>query len=146
MAAQYSGWVGQCAEKSGSHFFHWVLIDLDPQSGPIRAGEFSDGVTARGKSGPQAPRGTRQGLNDYTIWFANDEAMKGDYYGYDGPCPPWNDSIVHRYRFSLYALDVQTCPVGESFRGAELLQAIQPHVLGSARITGVYSLNPAVKT
>lgn len=52
----------------------------------------------------------------------------------DVPCKP--DDVM----------DVQICPVGESFRGAELLQAIQPHVLGSARITGVYSLNPAVKT
>jgi hypothetical protein len=26
-------------------------------------------------------RGTRQGINDYTHWFANDENMKGDYFG-----------------------------------------------------------------
>ena len=32
--------------------------------------------------------------------------MFGDYYGYDGPCPPWNDELVHRYVFTLYALDV----------------------------------------
>lgn len=33
-------------------FYHWVLVDLDPKSASIRAGEFSDGVTARGKKGP----------------------------------------------------------------------------------------------
>ena len=87
-------------------FFHWVLVDLDPQSGPIAAGEFSDGVTPRGKAGPQAPRGARQGVNDYTMWFASDGDMSGDYFGYDGPCPPWNDSIVHHYVFTVYALDV----------------------------------------
>src|SRR5918911_509902 len=48
-------------------FFHWVLVDLDPHSGPIRAGEFSDRVTPHGKAGPQAPRGARHGLNDYTL-------------------------------------------------------------------------------
>ena len=32
--------------------------------------------------------------------------MSGDYFGYDGPCPPWNDSIVHHYVFTVYALDV----------------------------------------
>ena len=126
-------------------FYHWVLVDLDPKSGGIKAGEFSDGVTARGKKGPDGPRGTRQGVNDYTMWFANDKDMAGDSFGYDGPCPPWTDSIVHRYVFTLYALGVQTCPVDGAFRGPELLQAIKPHVLGSARLTGTYSLNPAVK-
>lgn len=127
-------------------FYHWLLLDLKPEAGPIREGEFSNGVTAGGKSGPAGARGTRQGVNDYTAWFSGDRDMAGDYYGYDGPCPPWNDSIVHRYVFTLYALDVETCPVGESIRGAQLLKAIQPHVLGSAKISGAYSLNPAVKT
>ncbi len=60
----------------------------------------------KGKPGPAAPNGTRHGLNDYTKWFAGDEKMRGDYYGYDGPCPPWNDLRLHRYVFTLYALDV----------------------------------------
>jgi len=125
-------------------FFHWVLVDLNPQSGPIAAGEFSTGVTTRGKSGPQAARGTRQGLNDYTMWFASDNDMKGDYYGYDGPCPPWNDSIPHHYVFTLYALDVEQLAVTGAFRGPDALNAMKGHVLGEAKITGVYSLNPAV--
>jgi Raf kinase inhibitor-like YbhB/YbcL family protein len=123
-------------------FFHWVLVDLDPHSGPIRAGEFSDGVTPRGKTGPQGPRGTRQGINDYTMWFAGDEAMKGDYYGYDGPCPPWNDLIAHHYVFTLYAVDLAQLPVNGTFRGADVLNAMKGHVLGEAKLTGVYSLNP----
>lgn len=125
-------------------FFHWVLVDLDPQSGPIRAGEFSDGVTARGKTGPQGPRGTRQGINDYTDWFASDDTMKGDYYGYDGPCPPWNDTIPHHYVFTLYALDVPQLGVSGTFRGLEALNAMKGHVLEEAKLTGVYSLNPDV--
>ena len=87
-------------------FFHWVLVDLPPDTPPIARGEFSDGVTARGKPGPHAPRGARQGINDYTGWFAGDKDMAGNYFGYDGPCPPWNDAIPHRYVFTLYALDV----------------------------------------
>jgi Raf kinase inhibitor-like YbhB/YbcL family protein len=125
-------------------FFHWVLVDLDPHSGPIRAGEFSDGVTTRGKAGPQAPRGTRQGINDYTTWFAGDGDMKGDYYGYDGPCPPWNDSIPHHYVFTLYAIDLAQLPVNGTFRGPDVLNAMKGHVLGEARLTGVYSLNAEV--
>ena len=127
-------------------FFHWLLVDLKPFEKPIAEGEFSNGVTARGKPGPQAPRGARQGLNDYTSWFASDAEMKGDYYGYDGPCPPWNDTIVHHYVFTLYALDIEKCPLPDGFRGATLLSAIKGHILDNARITGVYTLNLSVKT
>jgi phosphatidylethanolamine-binding protein (PEBP) family uncharacterized protein len=52
---------------------------------------------------------------------------------------------VHHYVFTLYALDVEACPVEGAFRGPELLKAIEGHVLGSAALTGRYSLNPAVK-
>ena len=125
-------------------FFHWVLVDLNPFGDPILEGEFSSGVTAKGKPGPQAPRGARQGVNDYSKWFAGDPAMAGDYYGYDGPCPPWNDSIVHRYVFTLYALDVRNCPATGRFTGPDVLQAIKGHVLDSAVLTGKYSLNLAL--
>ena len=134
------------AELPRIDFFHWVLVDIDPAFGHINAGEFSNGVTARGKAGPKAPRGTRQGVNDYTLWFASDKDMSGDYHGYDGPCPPWNDSIVHHYVFTLYALDVATCAVSGAFTGGDVRAAIKGHVLGEAKITGLYSLNPEVKT
>jgi Raf kinase inhibitor-like YbhB/YbcL family protein len=126
-------------------FYHWVLVDLDPNSGPIQAGEFSDGVSARGKTGPGGPRGTRQGVNDYTLWFASDKDMSGNYFGYDGPCPPWNDTIPHHYVFTLYALDVAKCGVSGTFKGADVLAAVKGHTLAQARLTGVYSLNPDVK-
>ncbi|MCC7485012.1 MAG: YbhB/YbcL family Raf kinase inhibitor-like protein [Burkholderiales bacterium] len=126
-------------------FHHWVLVDLAPGSGSLAAGEFSDGVTARGKPGPEGPRGTRQGINDYTKWFASDRNMAGDYHGYDGPCPPWNDEIPHHYVFTLYALDVTRCGVSGRFTGPEVLAAIRGHVLGQAALTGVYALNPRVR-
>lgn len=127
------------------NFCHWVLIDMPASGSPIRDGEFSSGVTAKGKSGPLAPRATRQGINDYSAWFANDKDMAGDYFGYDGPCPPWNDSIVHHYVFTLFALDVEKCPVQRKFHAPDVLKAIKGHVLGTAKLTGLYSLNPAVK-
>ena len=127
------------------NFCHWILVDMPASGSPIRDGEFSGEVKPKGKSGPIAPRSTRQGLNDYTAWFANDENMKGDYFGYDGPCPPWNDTIPHHYIFTLFALDIPNCPVKRKFTAAEVLKEIKGHVLGSANITGLYSLNPAVK-
>ena len=125
-------------------FYHWVLVDLHPRAGFLGAGAFSGGITPRGKSGPDAPHGTRQGLNDYTKWFAGDAQMAGDYFGYDGPCPPWNDEIVHHYHFTLYALDVERCPVEGTFEGPAVLAAIEGHVLGQASIVGTFTLNPAV--
>jgi len=127
------------------NFYHWVLVDLPANSASIKAGEFSDAVTPRGKQGPEGPRGTRQGTNDYTMWFASDKDMAGGYFGYDGPCPPWNDTISHHYLFTLYALDIDKCPVSGTFKGPDVLDAIRGHVLGQATLTGVYSLNPDVK-
>src|SRR5688572_25812255 len=115
-----------------AEFFHWTLVDLPPDSAAIAEGEFSRGVTARGKPGPASARGTRAGLNDYTGWFAGDPDMEGQYFGYDGPCPPWNDSRVHHYRFRLLALDVPRCPVDGIFTGPQVLAAVKGHVLGEA--------------
>jgi Raf kinase inhibitor-like YbhB/YbcL family protein len=126
-------------------FFHWVLIELAPDTPPLARGEFSRGVTPRGKPGPDAPRGARQGRNDYTGWFAADKDMAGSYYGYDGPCPPWNDERVHHYTFTLYALDVPRLELGAAFSGKEAREAMQGHVLAQVTLTGVYSLNPSVR-
>jgi Raf kinase inhibitor-like YbhB/YbcL family protein len=126
-------------------FHHWVLIDLPADTPPIRRGEFSNGVSARGKAGPGADRGARQGLNDYTGWFATDKDMAGNYFGYDGPCPPWNDALRHRYVFTLYALDVPHLDVHGNFGGADVLAALAGHVLAQDSVTGLYTLNPAVR-
>lgn len=125
-------------------FFHWVLVDIPAAFDGLAEGAHSDGITARGKAGPDAGGGMRHGLNNYTDWFAGDDDMEGQYFGYDGPCPPWNDSLVHHYVFTLYALDVDRCPLEGTFGGDDVREAIAPHVLGQASITGVYSLNPDV--
>jgi Raf kinase inhibitor-like YbhB/YbcL family protein len=123
-------------------FYHWVLVDLPADCRSVAAGSHSDGVTPKGKPGPSAPGGARHGINDYTAWFAGDPDMAGDYYGYDGPCPPWNDSIVHHYVFTVYALDVEQLPVQGRFTGPDALKAINEHSLGQASITGTFTLNP----
>jgi Raf kinase inhibitor-like YbhB/YbcL family protein len=123
-------------------FYHWLLVDLAPDASPLEEGEFSDGVTPGGKSTASGPRGTRQGLNGYTQWFAGDPEMAGSYYGYDGPGPPWNDERIHRYQFTLYALDLDRCPVPEGFDAEALLSAIRGHVLGQAQTIGTYAIYP----
>jgi len=122
-------------------FFHWVLVDLPPTLPEIAEGEFSRGFTARGKPGPAALHGARQGLNDYTGWFAADAHRAGNYFGYDGPFPPFNDSLVHHYVFTLYALDLPRLPLEGTFNGAQVREAIAGHVLGAATHSGTYTLN-----
>ena len=127
------------------NFFHWLLVDLPATTLQIRPGEFASGVKPRGKPGPESLYGTRQGLNDYTAWFASDKEMAGNYFGYDGPCPPWNDTIPHHYIFTVYALDIARCPVAGAFKGPEVLEAIKGHVIAQAALTGLYTLNPNLK-
>ena len=128
-----------------TQFHHWVVVDIPPSVSEIREGACSDGIVARGKQAPAGPTGSRQGLNDYTSWFSADKDMSGQYFGYDGPCPPWNDELLHHYHFVLYATALARCPVEGAFTGQQVEQAIAGHVLAEARLTGTYSLNPALR-
>lgn len=123
-------------------FVHWVMADIPADCRGLAAGACSDGISARGKPEPAGPAGSRQGLNDYTGWFAGDAEMAGDYLGYDGPCPPFNDAIEHRYFFRLFALDVAQLDLQARFCAADVQRAMQGHVLDEALIHGRYSLNP----
>ena len=122
-------------------FFHWVLVDLPAGPGVLTEGEFSRGFTARGKPGPAARGNARHGLNDYTNWFAADAAMAGNYFGYDGPFPPFNDSLIHHYVFPLYAVALPRLPLEGVFTGAQVRAAMAGHVLAEATLSGTYTLN-----
>lgn len=131
-------------EQPRGDFVHWVAADIPADIVEIAAGSCSDGVTPRGKQDPPGLRGARQGLNDYTGWFAGDAEMGGDYRGYDGPYPPFNDLRMHRYFFRLFALDVERLELPERFTAADVHRAMHGHLLGEAALHGTYSLNPAV--
>lgn len=124
-------------------FTHWVLVDIDPARGSIEAGADSDAVTPRGKPGGATGVGVR-GRNDYTGFFAGDTVMGGVYHGYDGPCPPWNDERLHRYIFTLYAVDQDSLALGANFTRKDVLTALQGHTLAMPSWTGTYTLNPAL--
>jgi len=68
------------------------------------------------------PSGTRDGLND---WRRT---------GYGGPCPPIGR---HRYFFKLYALDIVLPDLSKPSK-AELLKAMEGHVVGTAELVGTY--------
>lgn len=124
-----------------AEFSHWVLVDIPATATAIAEGADSDGVVAHGKPVGPTPHGVR-GRNDYTSWFAGDATMAGTYGGYDGPCPPWNDELVHHYTFTVVALDVASLGLSGDFGVAEARAAMEGHVLDSASVTGTYTLNP----
>jgi len=121
-------------------FFHAVLVDLPPDLAGLAEGEWGRGFTPRGKPA-QGVHGAREGINDFSRWFANDAALAGQYHGYDGPFPPFNDSLVHHYLFTLYALSVARLPVLEPFTGTQVREALAGLVLDAATLSGTYTLN-----
>ena len=131
------------ADLARIDFFHWVLVNIPHDVNSIEEGAASQAVVPGGKPYGPSEIGL-SGINDYTAWFAGDADMEGHYGAYDGPCPPWNDSILHHYHFDLYALDTAKLEVSDTFDGREALKAIEGHVLAKARYTGTYSMNPQV--
>lgn len=127
------------ADLPRQDFVHWVLVDIPADCSSIAAGSCSEGVIRGGKQQPPGPAGSVQGINDYGAFMGD-----GDYYGYDGPCPPWNDERLHHYDFRLYALDCPSLGLAGRFSAGEARQAMQGHVLAEAVWTGSYSLNPAL--
>lgn len=127
-------------DQPRQEFIHWVMADIPAELLTIAAGSCADGVVTGGRKNPPGPAGSRQGVNDYT-GFVGD----GDYFGYDGPCPPWNDERVHRYHFRLFALGVAKLELPAAFNAADLQRAMRGHVLDEASTYGTYTLNPAVR-
>ncbi len=133
------------ADMPRTNLCHWIMVDIPATAGEIKEGECSQEVTPGGKQNPPGPAGSRQGINGYTQFMAGNPDMAGDYYGWDGACPPWNDERVHKYDFILYATDLESCPVDGAFTAADVAAAISGHVLAEARISGTYTLNPKLR-
>ena len=89
-------------------FTHWVIHDLPPE------------LTELGEG---AALGT-QGRNSF------------GRRGYGGPCPPPGDD-PHRYRFTLYALDLPSIALQNGTR-EELEGKMNTHVLDKAQLVGRY--------
>jgi hypothetical protein len=93
-------------------YVHWVLYNLPPDS---------NGLPERTRS-EDLPPGTLEGLNDW------------QRTGYGGPCPPIGR---HRYFHRLYALDTVLDDLGQPTK-AQLLKAMESHVLAQAQVMGTY--------
>ena len=60
----------------------------------------------------------------------------------------WNDELLHHYEFRVYALDVDSLGLDEGgeFRGAEVMAALEGHILAEGKLTGTYTQNPDVSS
>ncbi len=92
---------------------HWVIFDM-----PADARELPEGVPPD----PVLEAGSVQGTNSW------------GRVGYGGPCPPRG---THRYFFKLYALDT-ALGLESSATKADVLAAMEGHVLAQAELMGVY--------
>ncbi len=95
-------------------FTHWVLFNL-----PADIRQLPEDIPAQ----QQLENGALQGKNDF------------GKTGYGGPCPP--PGRAHRYRFTLYALDMPLdLKPGASKK--QVLDAMEGHILGQGQLTGTY--------
>ncbi|MGH7015162.1 MAG: YbhB/YbcL family Raf kinase inhibitor-like protein [Stellaceae bacterium] len=123
-------------------FFHMVVADIPPKVTALPEGAESGALVKHGK--PASSKIGVSAANGYTQAFAANDALKGTYYGYDGPCTPWNDENTHHYHFTVYAMSVPLLGLSGDFGGETAVAAMQGKVLAQGELLGVYSTNPAV--
>ena len=84
-------------------FLLWSVNDISHQMREIPEGLGGVGLTLKGRS-HRTVRIGQAWSNDYSTWFTS-QAVSGDYYGYDGPCIPWNDpQSQHRILIVILSL------------------------------------------
>ena len=126
-------------------FPHWLVVDLPPDVHEVPEGAGGDGFVAHGRTPGPTTVGGLQGENGYRGLFEGNADLEGTYGGWNGPFPPWNDERVHRYVTTIYALDVGTLGLAAGFDIEVFRRAIEGHVLASAEIVPVYTLNPSLR-
>jgi Raf kinase inhibitor-like YbhB/YbcL family protein len=102
--------------RGGDGFIHWAAYNI-----PASAAGLPENA---GASEPDIAGGGRHAYNDF---------LKRSY---GGPCPPEGPS--HKYRFTVYALDLPAIDdAGTPMTWRKLRFIIRGHVLGQASLTGL---------
>lgn len=108
-------------EAAAGPWLHWLLFNIPPSLQRLPAGL---------ERAPQLANGARHGRCWGVTTFAR--------LGYQGPQPPQGQ--VHRYRFSLHALE-RPLELPSGCTVFELRGAMADQQLGSATLTGLYGQN-----
>lgn len=95
-------------------FYHWGVYDIAANTTHLPEHYPADGAFRS------------QGRNDF------------QKRGYGGPCPPHGHGI-HRYRFRLFALDVERLPVAGNADCRKIEALSRSHAVATAELTGLYT-------
>ncbi len=93
---------------------HWILYNI-----PAKNRELLENIPHH----DSLPDGTLQGKN----------GMRKT--GYMGPCPPFG---IHRYKFTLYAIDT-VLGINSKMNKKRFLKEIEDHILAQAHLVAYYS-------
>lgn len=103
---------------TGSGWWHWVMFNIPAT---VHKLVENSGQPANGT----APAGSVQSRTDF------------GGTGYGGACPPAGDK-PHRYRFTVWALDVDALPFDKDASGAMVGFFLHQHQLGHAEVMVSY--------
>jgi Raf kinase inhibitor-like YbhB/YbcL family protein len=126
-------------------FAHWLVVDIPADVHEVPEGAGGDGFVPQGRPADAPLPGAVSGQNGYRGLFEGSPDLEGTYGGWDGPFPPWNDEVVHRYVTTVHALDVASVGLEPGFTLEEFRAAISGHVLEEASIVPTYTLNPSLR-
>ena len=102
-------------DAPGGDFIHWVIYNIP---GNIR--ELHEDITPF------------RNISDKILLGTNSFGR----IGYGGPCPP--PGKLHRYFFRLYALNTVLHHIGSGATKAQLIKAMEGHIIGEGHLMGKY--------
>lgn len=102
--------------RDGDGFVHWSVYNIPSTASSLAAGA--------GSHEKDIPEGGRHAWNDFL------------QRNYGGPCPP--EGPPHKYRFTMYALDLPAIDdAGTPMTWRKLRAVIRGHILGQASLMGL---------
>jgi Raf kinase inhibitor-like YbhB/YbcL family protein len=100
---------------TGSGFWHWVVVNIPPDTGSLAAGASGGGL----------PAGALETRTDFGT------------PGYGGPCPPEGDH-PHRYLFTLHAVGLDALSVDADTSAAVVGFYLHFNCLEKASLMGLF--------
>ncbi len=123
-------------EMKRQAFYHWIQVNIPSGINSVNAG------IGRGSNKTQPTVGSTV-YNDFTKFMAPER--QSEFLGYDGPCPPWNDELMHHYHFIVHALKTDHLSVETTTKTADVVKMIEENSLAHGEVVGNYSLNSALE-
>lgn len=105
-------------------FYHWVQFNITPATRSVPGGDKPPGF---GRSA------------------ANDVNAGSYKLGYGGPCPPWNDAMVHHYHFTVHGLSTARLPLSEGVSAKEAVGLIEKYSITRGEMVGIFTNNPKLR-